>query len=108
MPAWAAWHSGSFEIGTLVTDRAAHCRQSKAVLAARDRRLMQTLDVALAIAGGMAVHAARMGEDFGGFGKQGCRARCGVRLRQSFPALLTLSAAGPRRHAWPSAPPAEQ
>ena len=46
MPARAAWHAGGSEIGRLVADRAAHCRQSKAVIAARDRRLMQAPDVA--------------------------------------------------------------
>src|SRR5271166_1935831 len=64
MPARIAGHSGGFEIGRLVADRAAHRRQPEAVFAALDRRLMQTPDVALAraIAGGMAIHAARIGE----------------------------------------------
>src|ERR1700751_8734 len=48
-PAWIARHSGAF-----------------------DRRLMQTPDVALAraIAGGMAVHTARVGQHFAGFSEQ--------------------------------------
>jgi hypothetical protein len=59
MPGRIARYSRRFEIGRLVTDLAAHRRQSETVFAARDRRLVQTLDVALAraIAGGMAVHA---------------------------------------------------
>src|SRR5262249_29860772 len=70
MPARIARHAGRFEIGRLVADRAAHRRQSEAVVAARDRRLMQTPDVALArtIAGGMAIYAARMGQHFANLG----------------------------------------
>jgi hypothetical protein len=76
-PAWIARHSGAFEIGRLVADLATHRRKSKAVFAALDRRLMQTPDVALtrAIAGGMAVHTARMGQHFAGLGEQSCGAR---------------------------------
>src|SRR4029077_7050199 len=73
MPARIAGHPSGFEIGRLVADRAAHCRQPEAVFATRDRRLMQTSHVALAraIAGGMAIHATRMGEHFAGLGEQG-------------------------------------
>jgi hypothetical protein len=80
LPGRIARHSGGFEISRLVTDRTAQRRKAKAILAARDRRLMQTSAVALAraIAGRMAVHAARMGKHFGGFGEQGRRARCGL------------------------------
>src|SRR6516165_6269181 len=64
MPGRIARYSRRFEIGRLVTDLAAHRRQSETVFAARDRRLVQTLDVALAraIAGGMAVHATRIAD----------------------------------------------
>ena len=73
MPAWIARYSGGFEIGRLVTDRTAHRRQSKPVLAARDRRLMQPADIALPrpIAGRMAIHAAGMREHLAGFRERG-------------------------------------
>ena len=75
-----ARHAAGVEIRLLMTDRTTHCRKPEAVFAALDRRLVQAAEIALAraIAGGMAVHAARMGQHFADFGEQGRRARRGV------------------------------
>ena len=71
MPGGSARHAGRFEIRRLMADRTAHGWEPKAVCAALDRRLMQAALVALAraIAGWMAVHAARVGQHFTGLGK---------------------------------------
>jgi len=73
MPNRIAWHSAWIEISLLMTNRTAQRRKAEAVFTANDRGLMRAAEVALAraIAGRMAVHAARMSQDFGGFGKQG-------------------------------------
>src|SRR5215472_18184974 len=62
VPSGLARHAGRFEIGLQVADRAPHRRKTKTVCAAVDRRLVQAAEIALTrvIAGGVAVHAARM------------------------------------------------
>jgi hypothetical protein len=73
MPSRVAGHAAGIEIRLLMTDRTAQRRKAEAVFTANDRRLMRAAEIALAraIAGRMAVHAARMSEHSGGFGEQG-------------------------------------
>ena len=56
-----AGHAAGIEIRLLMTDRTAQRRKAEAVFTANDRRLMRVAEIALAraIAGRMAVHAAR-------------------------------------------------
>ena len=71
MPGGIARHAGRFEIRRLMANRTAQRRQPEAVGAALDRRLMRAAGIALAwaIAGRMAVHAARIRQHFAGLGK---------------------------------------
>lgn len=73
MPNRIAGYATGIEIRLLMTNWTALRRKAEAVFTAKDRGLMRAAEVALAraIAGRMAVHAARMSQDFGGFGKQG-------------------------------------
>jgi hypothetical protein len=70
----------------LVADRAAHRWRAETVFAAHNRRLMQpvqlTLALAGAVAGRMAVDAARIAQHFAGLGKQRLRARRGTSGRR--------------------------
>ena len=82
MPDWIARHAAGVEIGVLVADRTAHGRRAETVFAAFDRRLMQpvqlTVALARAVAGRMAVHAARIAQHFADLGEQRRRARRGI------------------------------
>src|ERR1700722_7604122 len=82
MPNWIARYTAGVEIGLLVTDRAAHRRRAETVFAAHNGRLMQPVQLALtlarAVAGRMAVDAARIAQHFAGLGKQRRRAHRGV------------------------------
>src|SRR6516162_5718631 len=80
MPGGIAGQIGRIEIRLLMTDRTSQRRKAEAVFTVIDGRLMQAADVALtrAIAGGMAVHAARVVQHFGGLGEQGRRSRRGI------------------------------
>lgn len=100
MPIWSAGDAARVEIRLLMADRTAQRRKAQAVLTTRDRRLMQAAEVALtrAVARGMAVHAARMGQHFGGFCEQGRRARRDIADRgEAVDACKTL-----RRRIWAS------
>src|ERR1700704_3407824 len=80
MPFRMAWHTARVEIRVLMADRTAHRRETMAVRAASDRRLMQPAFVALpwTIAVRMAVGATRMGQHFAKFSEHGRRPRVGV------------------------------
>src|SRR6186713_2068305 len=64
VPFRMARHTAGLEVCMLVANRTAHRRKAMAVRAAHDRRLMQAALVTLprSVAGGMAIHAARMGQ----------------------------------------------
>ena len=61
------------EVGGAVAGRAAHAGRAEAILAAHHKRLVRVPVVALqrAIAGGMAVHAARMHDHLAGLVEEG-------------------------------------
>lgn len=67
---------GTVEICALMTNWATHCAQPEIVRTALDRRLMQTAGSALAraVAGRVAVDAARMLQHLAKFGKERDRA----------------------------------
>lgn len=80
VPNRIARHAAGIEIRLLMANRTAQRRKSEAVFTANDRRLMRATEIALAraIAGGMAVRAAGMSQDFGGFVKQRHRSLRGI------------------------------
>jgi len=71
MPFRVARHASGLEVRRLVADRAAHRLEAETVRAARDGRLVQPAQIALAraVAGGMAVGAARMSQHLAEFSK---------------------------------------
>ena len=73
---WPGTRPGS-KLAVLVADGAAHGREAMTVRAALDRRLVQPalLALARAVAGRMAVHAARMGQHLAELGEQRRRPR---------------------------------
>src|ERR1700722_8915810 len=83
VPDRIAGNAGGLEIGGLVTDRTAHGREAESVRAALDRRLMEPhhIPLARAVAGGMAIHAARVGQHFAEFAEKRRRPCCRVRGR---------------------------
>src|SRR5450830_329215 len=74
MPFWVARHAAWLEVGMLMADGTAHGRKAKTVRPPLDRRLMEPAQFALvrAVAGGMAVDAALIGQHFPELSKQ-CR-----------------------------------
>src|SRR5258705_3341401 len=89
MPIRMTWHAAGVEVRILVTDGTAHRRQTAAVRTARDRWLVKPAFICLmwAVAGRMAIDAARMGQHLAEFGEHGGRAGlrvadCGKALRR--------------------------
>src|SRR5262249_17842256 len=80
VPCGMARNAARFEIGVLVARVTAHRLQAMAVGAARDRRLMELRIVALprAVAGGMAVGAARMRQHLAELGEDRGRSLLGI------------------------------
>src|SRR3954469_16697878 len=80
VPVGMAGHAAGLEIGLLVAGVAAHRLEPMAVSAARDRRLMQAGTVALvrAVAGRMAIGAARMRQHLAELGEDCGRTLLGV------------------------------
>src|SRR5258705_11511075 len=106
MPFRMTRHAGGIEVRILVTDRTAHRRQAAAVRTARDRWLVKPAFICLmwAVAGRMAIDAARMGQHLAEFGEHGGRAGlrvadCGKALRRCETIRLTRYHGICREHA---------
>src|SRR6266436_2880953 len=80
LPCLVPRHAAGIEVRILVTDRTAHRRQAAAVRTALDRRLVKPAFICLmwAVAGRMAINAARMGQHLAKLREHGGRARLRV------------------------------